>query len=96
MLIGSTDITFCPVEECDKIDCRRHYIHTKDIPQGTPYSVFTENPRKEQESCPYYWQWYTKEAMAAVEESKMTAKEKRRKYNTEYQRKIRRKINENI
>ena len=67
MLLGGTDITFCPAEECNNTDCRRHYIHTKDIPQGTPYSIFADKPREEQGSCPYYWKWYTKEAIEAVE-----------------------------
>jgi len=63
MLIGSYDITFCHIKECKREECRRHYVHTLDIPREVPVYMFAEDPRggKDEKDCPYYWKWYKKE-----------------------------------
>ena len=84
----SYDITFCPNKECTKKECHRHYIHIKEIPTGNLYSIFSEKPNEK--DCPHYWEWHYES-----NSKPLTEKEKRRKYNTEYQRKRRTKLKVN-
>jgi len=52
----SYDITFCPNEKCNKLDCERHYSHH---PIGVPFSVFAESQKKGDE-CKMYWPGWSK------------------------------------
>lgn len=85
----SYDITFCPNKECTKKECHRHYIHIKEIPTGNLYSIFAEKPNEK--DCPHYWEWHYEPNSKPLTEKE---KEKRRKYNTEYQRKRRARLKE--
>jgi hypothetical protein len=46
------DYSFCEREDCPRVNCRRHPIHT---PKGVPYSVSRLFDGDEFEACEWYW-----------------------------------------
>lgn len=46
------DYSFCEREDCPRLSCRRHPIHT---PKGVPYSISRLFDGSEFEACEWYW-----------------------------------------